>query len=104
MDLCAAITITEDYDGNVWIGCIECVAGDSSCKDRLHTLEKLVQSTRGGLTTLGKFSRWRSVNKNKYILRMLRTWERYNSVALVARSHSSMIIHNFSCVFMALIL
>lgn len=54
-------SICEDYDGNAWIGCIECVAGDSSCKDRLHTLEKLVQSTRGGLTTLGKFSRWRSV-------------------------------------------
>ena len=37
------------------------VLQEISCKDRLHTLEKLVQSTRGGLTTLGKFSRWRLV-------------------------------------------
>jgi ankyrin repeat protein len=53
-------SICEDYDGNAWIGCIECVAGDSGCKDRLHTLEKLA-SIRGGMTMLGKFSRWRSV-------------------------------------------
>jgi ankyrin repeat protein len=36
-----------------WIGCIECIAGDLGCNNRLHTLVKLAQSDDGTLTTVG---------------------------------------------------
>jgi hypothetical protein len=49
-----------------WIGCIECIAGDLGCNDRLHTL-KIAQSGDGTLTTVGLL-RWGHDYKSLHLL------------------------------------